>query len=125
MLYNGSKYGLRGRNEHAYLRPSQIQVGVYEAGHPLAGRKFVTITDMPDKTSQLTVNNTVLRKSFNRIPVYDQEEINDVGGMSSLFVCSYGVLYTDSISQAATFDIWKRLLLGRTDCFARLLASNR
>ena len=92
LLLNGGVFGLRGRAEHAYLRVSQIHFGVYPVGHPYSGNKWVTIKDMADKTHQLGIHNTQLRGSFNRIPIFDENDLNDYGGMFSsslsFLICS-------------------------------------
>ena len=80
LLCNGGYFGLRGRDEQAYLRKHQIVVDDYEAGHPLKGIKFVSIENIQDKTKKLGVNNTVMRQGFNRIPVYDKNDMNCIGG---------------------------------------------
>ena len=80
LLCNGGYFGLRGRDEQAYLRKHQIVVDDYEAGHPLKGIKFVSIENIQDKTKKLGVNNTVMRQGFNRIPVYDVNDMNCIGG---------------------------------------------
>ena len=71
MFAFGTQFALRG-GEHVELEMSNLSHGVFEEGHPLAGLEWFGLTNMKDKTLELSVHNNHLRcdDDFLRSPVY-------------------------------------------------------
>ena len=72
----------RGLKEHAYVLVSQVIEGIFEKGHALEGKPWIGFDNMSDKSHQLSMTNTMMRKTNNlmRIPV-EIDNINSPGGM--------------------------------------------
>ena len=68
----GAKLGFCGSGEHTYLELMHIRKGVFEEGHPLAGRTYYGFGGFKHKTKKLTLSNCYMNNGDDdllRVPV--------------------------------------------------------
>ena len=73
--------GFRGKSEHARLKVAQIVEGKFPEQHRYAGKSWVGVKELTDKSHKLKLNNPIKRKTGNimRLPILDINDMSDPG----------------------------------------------
>ena len=81
MLICGKDIGFRGKSEHARLKVAQIAEVKFPEQHRYAGKSWVGIKELADKSHKLKLNNPIKRKTGDimRLPILDINDMSDPG----------------------------------------------
>lgn len=104
MMVCGNFFGLRGRNEHAYLNRSNIVEGSFEPGSDFYGYNYIGITDLTDKSHKIDPINDIARNTKNmmRLPIIDMDDLDDPGSILKRYVDKMHPTQTRLYCKAAT-----------------------